>query len=65
MLTEHQNELFSKLIDASWEADNTANSPLTRDLARNEYWQLKEELMNDMGTEAYLLFVARAKQMFA
>jgi hypothetical protein len=65
MLTEHQSELFSKLIDASWEADDTANSPLTRDLARNEYWRLKKELMDDIGTEAYLLFVARGKQMFA
>ena len=65
MLTEHQSELFSKLVDVSWEADDTTNSPLTRDLARNEYWRLKKELMEDMGTEAYLLFVARGKQMFA
>jgi hypothetical protein len=65
MLTDYQRELFSKLVDASWEADNTANSPLTRDLARNEYWRLKQELMSDMGMEAYLLFMAKGKQMFA
>ena len=65
MLTDYQRELFSKLVDVSWEADNTANSPLTRDLARNEYWRLKQELMSDMGMEAYLLFMAKGKQMFA
>jgi hypothetical protein len=65
MLTEHQSKLFRKLIDASWEADNTANSPLTRDLARNEYWRLKQELMDDMGTEAYFSFMAKGKQMFS
>ena len=65
MLTEHQSELFRKLIDASWEADNTANSPLTRDLARNEYWRLKQELMDDMGAEAYFSFMAKGKQMFS
>ena len=65
MLTDYQRELFSKLVDASWEADNTANSPLTRDLARNEYWRLKQELIDDMGMEAYLLFMAKGKQMFA
>jgi hypothetical protein len=65
MLTDYQRQLFSKLIDASGEADNTANSPLTRDLARNEYWRLKQELMDDMGMEAYLLFMAKGRQMFA
>jgi hypothetical protein len=65
MLTDYQRQLFSRLVEASWEADNTANSPLMRDLARNEYWRLKRELMDDMGVDAYNDYVEKGRQMFA
>jgi hypothetical protein len=65
MLTDYQRQLFSRLVEASWEADNTVNSPLMRDLARNEYWRLKRELMNDMGVDAYNDYVEKGRQMFA
>jgi len=65
MLTGYQQQLFSTLMEANWEADNTANSPLIRDLARNEYWRVKRELMDDMGVDAYNDYVEKGRQMFA
>ena len=65
MLTGYQQQLFSTLMEASWEADNTANSPLMRDLARNEYWRVKQELMDEMGVDAYNDYVEKGRQMFA
>lgn len=65
MLTDYQRQLFSKLVDLNYEADNTANSYLMRDLARNAYWDTKMELMNDMGRDEYERYMNRMKQMFA
>jgi hypothetical protein len=65
MLTGYQQQLFRNLMEASWEADNTINSPLMRDLARNEYWRVKQELMDEMGVDAYNDYVEKNKQMFA
>jgi len=64
-MTDYQRQLFSKLVDANWEADNTINSPFLRDLARNEYWRVKEELMEDMGRDKYNNYVEGMRQMFA
>lgn len=65
MLTDYQRQLFSKLIDLNWEADNTINSPLMRDLARNAYWDTKQELMEDMGRDEYENYMKGMRQMFA
>jgi hypothetical protein len=64
-MTDYQRQLFSKLVDANWEADNTINSPFLRDLARNEYWRVKEELIEVMGKDEYKMYVEGMRQMFA
>jgi hypothetical protein len=64
-MTDYQRQLFSKLVDANWEADNTINSPFLRDLARNEYWRVKEELIEVMGKDEYNRYVDGMRQMFA
>lgn len=64
-MTDHQRHLFSQLVDLAWEADNTANSPLVRDLARNAYWDTKQELMEDMGKDEYERYVDGMRRMFA
>jgi len=65
MLTNYQSQLFSRLVDANWEADNTSNSPFIRDIARNEYWKVKEELIEEMGKEEYERFIRIGHEMFA
>jgi hypothetical protein len=64
-MTNEQRNIFSKLIDANWEADNTANSPMIRDAARQDYYDLKRELIDSMGIEDYNKFINVGRQMFA
>jgi len=64
-MTNEQRNIFSKLLDANWEADNTSNDYLTRDIARQEYYNLKRQLMNSMGVNEYNKFINLGKQMFA
>ena len=65
MLTDYQRELFSKLVDLNYEADNTSNSYLMRDLARNAYWDTKMELINDMGKDEYEKYMDGMKRLFS
>ena len=64
-MTNEQRNIFSKLLDANWEADNTSNDYLTRDTARQDYYDLKMQLIESMGLEEYNKFVNIGRQMFA
>ena len=64
-MNEEQRKIFSKLLDANWEADNTANSPRDRDDARYDCYDLKRQLINSMGFDEYRKFIDTGRQMFA
>ena len=64
-MTNEQRQILSKLIDANWEADNTSNDYLTRDNARQDYYDLKSQLISSMGVDAYNEFMNIGRQMFA
>jgi hypothetical protein len=64
-MTGYQQQLFSDLLNLNWEADNTSNSPFMRDVARNQYWKVKEELIEDMGKDEYERFIKLGREMFA
>jgi hypothetical protein len=64
-LTNEQSQILRKLINANWEADNTSNGYHDRDIARQEYYNLKRELINSMGLDAYNEFMEIGAQMFA
>jgi hypothetical protein len=36
-----------------------------RDVARNQYWKVKEELIEEMGKEEYERFIRIGREMFA
>lgn len=65
MLTEEQSKLLSKLIDLTWEADNTDNSYAERDSYRQQSYQVKNQLIRSMGVEAYMEFIDKGRRMFA
>ena len=65
MLTEHQSRLLSKLIDASWEKDQTSNSYALRDHYREMYYALKRDLKESMGEDAYNEYMSMGAEMFA
>jgi hypothetical protein len=64
-LTTEQSQILRKLINANWEADNTNNSYHDRDIARQEYYNLKRELIDSMGADAYNEFMEVGARMFA
>ena len=64
-MNEEQRNIFSKLLDANYEADNTSNDYLTRDDARQECYDLKRQLINLMGFDEYRKFIDTGRQMFA
>ena len=64
-MTNEQSQILRKLIDANWEADNLDNDYHDRDIARQEYYNLKRELIDSMGADAYNEFMEVGARMFA
>jgi hypothetical protein len=64
-LTNEQSQILSKLIDANWEADNLDNDYNIRDIARQEYYKLKRQLIESMGSIEFIEFMNFGSKMFA
>ena len=64
-MTTEQNRILSKLIDASWDMDNTSNSYTARDHFREQYYALKQQLIDSMGIEEFNEFMDKGRQMFS
>ena len=64
MLTDFQRQLFGQLVDVAWEMDQEY-PPIVKTALSTQYWKVQEELMEDMGTENYIEYVSKMRQMFA
>lgn len=64
-MTTEQSRILSKLIDASWEKDQTSNSYSLRDHYREQYYALKRQLIDSMGEDEFNEFMSMGKKMFA
>ncbi len=67
MFTDSQRELFSKILDANWDA-TIAERDGNLDLAGELYIkrdEMNEELKISMGEDAYNRFIDNGKKMFA
>ena len=64
-MTQEQSRILSKLIDASWEKDQTSNTYSLRDHYREQYYALKRQLIDSMGLDEYNRFMDMGKEMFA
>ena len=63
-MTDYQRQLFSKLIDLNWEADQ--NYPqIVKNALINEYFRVEDNLKELMGREEYRAYVEGMRQMFA
>lgn len=65
MLTEEQFKLVTRLVDLNSEADNTSNSYAERDNFILQAQQVRKQLRNSMGEEAYMEFMRKGMEMFA
>lgn len=64
MLTNYQSQLFSKLVNLNWEADQDYPQTVKTALI-NEYWRVRTELTEDMGIDEYNKYMDGMRQMFA
>ena len=63
-MTNEQSQILSKLIDANWDSDNL-ESYHERDIARQEYYKLKRQLIESMGSIEFIEFMNFGAKMFA
>jgi hypothetical protein len=65
MLTAYQRQLFSDLVSLNWEIDNSDYNKTVKNALVEQYWKVKEELMDDMGREEYDRYINGMREMFA
>jgi hypothetical protein len=63
-LTTEQSQTLSKLINAKWDSDHL-ESYHERDIARQEYYNLKRQLIESMGLDEWIKFLNTGAKMFA
>jgi hypothetical protein len=63
-MTNEQSQILSKLIDAKWDSDHL-ESYHERDIARQNYYNLKRELVESMGLDEFIEFMNMGAKMFA
>jgi Leu/Phe-tRNA-protein transferase len=63
-LTTEQSQTLSKLIDAKWDSDHL-ESYHERDIARQNYYNLKRQLVESMGLDEWIEFMNTGAKMFA
>jgi hypothetical protein len=65
MLTGYQHQLFSTMISLNWEINQGEYNQTVQNALVEQYWKVKDELMDDMGRDEYNNYVNGMKQMFA
>jgi len=55
-LTNEQSQLLIKVIDAKWDSNNL-ESYHERDIARQEYYNLKRQLVESMGLDEWIEWI--------
>lgn len=65
MLTGYQHQLFSTMISLNWEIDKGEYNQTVKNALVEQYWKVKEELMDDMGKDEYENYINGMRQMFA
>jgi len=64
-MTNYEREIFSKLLDVSWEMDKKEHSKLIKEALNNLYWKLRDDLKESMGENEYNNFIKEGKEMCA
>jgi len=65
MLTGYQHQLFSTMISLNWEIDKGEYNQTVKNALVEQYWKVRDELMEDMGRDEYENYVNGMRQMFA
>jgi hypothetical protein len=65
MLTGYQHQLFSTMISLNWEIDKGEYNQTVKNALVEQYWKVRDELMEDMGRDEYNNYINGMRQMFA
>jgi len=65
MLTGYQHQLFSTMISLNWEIDKGEYNQTVKNALVEQYWKVRDELIDDMGRDEYNNYVNGMRQMFA
>ena len=65
MLTGYQHQLFSTMISLNWEIDKGEYNQTVKNALVEQYWKVRDELIDDMGRVEYNNYVNGMRQMFA
>ena len=64
-MTETALQTFSNLVDINWEIENGNHSSTVKMALINQYWNIRNELIDEMGADAFKTFMEQGRRMFA
>ena len=64
-MTNYQIELFSKMVNLNWEIDVENHSSLVKNALIEQYWKVRNELIEDMGEDEFKEYMRMGREMFA
>jgi hypothetical protein len=65
MLTGYQHQLFSNLVNLNWEIDHGGYNKTVQDALVEQYWKVRQELIDDMGEVEFKEYMRMGREMFA
>lgn len=64
-MNERSSQLFSQLVDINWELNNVDYPKTIKFALTEQYWKIKNELIDEMGIDAFNNFIEQGRRMFA
>jgi hypothetical protein len=64
-MTKTASTLFGQLVDLNWECENKTYPEVVRHAIVEQYWKVREQLIEEMGIEDYLKFMKSGRELFA
>ena len=65
MTTGYQQQLLSTMVNLNWEIDHGGYNQTVKNALIEQYWKVRDELIDDMGREEYDKYINGMRQMFA
>jgi len=64
-MNERSSQLFSQLVDINWELRNVGYPKTVKLALTEQYWKIKNELIDEMGIDAFNNLVEQGRRMFS
>lgn len=64
-MTNYQISLFSKMVDLNWEISVETHSNTVKNALVEQYWKVRQDLIDDMGEVEFKEYMRMGREMFA